>query len=341
VISLRRAATVVLVSAAVAVAGGVGVGAETSAAEPTATDRNVGRLDAARQLAQQLDYDGTVFVWWRDDAGAARDEVIGVHAAGGTTTIGEESYLAPEPGSLVYNGQSFVASKWKAGAPRADDKYSVLSAPGGIVAGEVTTILEARRDADSRLVERFWISNESGLVLRRDSFDENEVRRRSSGFESIAMATGAAASGEDVTLEHATEGEGPRVVSEVEPPYHDPSSAGNGFRLVARWEHPNDVVQLSYSDGLLTASVFEERGRLNWDRLPRQGRPGHVNGDPAVAYSLPQGEVLVWERAGIVYTAVSDAPSDELFALAGSVSRHGQNGALARLARMVLSPFRW
>jgi hypothetical protein len=340
VISARRAGTAALVATAVAVAGGVGVGAETSTEDPTPTDLNVQLLDEARQ--KQHDYEGTVVVWWRDDAGNANREVADVRAVDGETTIGKEKYLAPAQGALVYNGHAVIASKWRSGAPRADDKYEVVSGVGGVIAGQPTTLLEARRDTDGRLVERFWIGEVSGLVLRRDSFDERETRRRSSGFATISMVPRSAdAPAEASAQEEIDHSEGPRVVSDVEPPYRDPSSAGDGFRLVARWEHPNDVVQLSYSDGLLTASVFEQRGRLNWDSLPRQGRAGQVNGDPAVAYSLPQGEAVVWERAGIVYTAVGDAPIDELFALAGGVSRHGQNGTLARMARVVLSPFRW
>jgi sigma-E factor negative regulatory protein RseB len=335
VISVRRHGTAALVTAVVAVVGGAGVGAQTEPGTASSTDRNVERLDTARDRARQASYEGTVVVWWRDGSGNAQREIAAVRATPGATSIGDETYAVPEPGALVFNGRMFVASNWKSGAPRADDKYDVTSVPGDVVAGHSTTMLEARRDADGRLVERFWLSDDTGLVLRRDSFDEHERRRRSSGFAEIVMSSPSASL-------HATPVDGsPDVVSELDPPYRDPSSAGDGFRLVARWRHPNGVVQLSYSDGLLTASVFEQRGRLHWDALPSNGHPAHVNGEPAVAYSLPQGEALVWERGGIVYTAVGDAPSDELFALAAGVSRRGNDGPLTRLARVVLSPFRW
>jgi hypothetical protein len=133
----------------------------------------------------------------------------------------------------------------------------------------------------------------------------------------------------------------PRRVSNFASPYRAPASAGNGFRLLAGWRRPGSVVQLSYSDGLMSASVFEQAGRLNWNQLPAGGVAKDVDGHPAFAYSLPVGDVIVWERAGVVYTCVGDVPAQELLGLAAGVSRSAHNGTMTRLARVVLAPFAW
>jgi hypothetical protein len=53
------------------------------------------------------------------------------------------------------------------------------------------------------------------------------------------------------------------------------------------------------------------------------------------------GDTVVWERAGVVYTAVGDAPRSDLISVAAGVASHGDDGVLTRLARVVLSPFGW
>ena len=77
-----------------------------------------------------------------------------------------------------------------------------------------------------------------------------------------------------------------------------------------RSRHPDGVL-LFYSDGLFTASVFEQQGRPRLGlrcraAARRASSPTHA----ARTYREPSGDVLVWERDGVVYTCVSDAPSD-------------------------------
>jgi hypothetical protein len=224
------------------------------------------------------------------------------------------------------------------GAPRADAKYDVTRTNGPEIAGYATTQLDARRDRDGQLVERFFVNEHTGLVLARESYDNGRLRRALAftevwpDAEHAGLGDASAASSASSSL---------RRISDVNAPYRAPGRAGDGYRLVARYERPGPVVQLAYSDGLLSASVFEQPGRLNWDTLPAGGQASDVDGHPAVVYALPVGDAVVWEHAGVVYTSVGDMPVGDLLAIAVDVSRGGENGGVTRMARVVLAPFGW
>ena len=120
-----------------------------------------------------------------------------------------------------------------------------------------------------------------------------------------------------------------------------PRRAGDGFRLIGRWQHSDDLAQLYYSDGVLSVSVFEQPGHLDWDTLPDGGVGAEVNGRAARRYALPVGEAWVFERGGVVYTCVGDASDGRARAISRhDVSRPDEN-RVERLAQMVVDPFRW
>jgi sigma-E factor negative regulatory protein RseB len=225
------------------------------------------------------------------------------------------------------------------GAPRADEKYTVSREPGPDIAGLPTTRLDARRDRDDELVERFYVNERTGLVLARESYDDGGRPRRELKFTKVYAD--AQHAGLDAASAEQEASQSARRVSSVDAPYRAPAHAGDGYALVARYERPGPVVQLSYSDGLLSASVFEQPGRLDWDALPAGGRAADVDGQPAVMYSLPVGDTIVWQHGGVVYTGVGDMPASDLRAIAVDVSRGGGNGGVTRMARTVLAPFGW
>ena len=133
---------------------------------------------------------------------------------------------------------------------------------------------------------------------------------------------------------------GPAPVDHLERPYRDPASVGDGYRLLGRWEHGDDLAQLYYTDGVLSVSVFEQPGRLDWSALPRDGDAVEIGGRPARRYALPVGEAWVFERGGVVYTCVGDAPADEVAAIAADVSAPEPSRANA-FAQLVVDPFSW
>jgi sigma-E factor negative regulatory protein RseB len=338
-----RAALLCGLAPAIAIAG---VAARTAGADGTAakteTDTTVELLARARQRAATDTYSGVIQVQWFDAKGTRHGAETRVRYDEGVVEVGDGGQVVTSgPDAVVLNGAAWVLPGSQAKAtPRADEKYDVTRSEGGDVAGRATIELTARADDGGALVERFFIDKRTGLVLQRDSYDENGAVRRSSTFTHIWSDPSRAGLAPAPSTASATK-KGPQVVHDVEAPYRAPSHAGDGFALVARWRHPGSALQLTYSDGLLTASVFEQPGSLDWDRLPAGGEPGDVGGHPAVAYSLPVGDAIVWEHAGIVYTCVGNAPRAELLALALDVSRRATNGSMTRMARVVLAPFGW
>ncbi|MCU1430582.1 MAG: sigma regulatory protein MucB/RseB [Actinomycetia bacterium] len=331
---------------AVVVVGGIATFVAAAQAEKTTstTQDPVDKmlLDARRHTVDH-DYSGVVVVRWIDTDGAPHSEQAIVAYHDGVMEINDNGrVVASTPDGLLLDGAAWSAAPSAAlsGASGASKKYDVSRAAGRTVAGRSTTVLDARRRGDHVLVERYYIDNTTGLVLRRESYDGAGAPERSFEFSQVwASANGAGLPPmQPASTAPAT---GVHLVSGVEAPYHAPARAGVGFHLVGRWQHPSSVVQLSYGDGLLSASVFEQPGTLNWAALPSGGKQIAVRGNPGVAYSLPVGDALVWERGGMVYTCVGDAPRAELLSLAADVSRPGQDATYTRLARVVLAPFRW
>jgi hypothetical protein len=99
-------------------------------------------------------------------------------------------------------------------------------------------------------------------------------------------------------------------------------------------------VLLFYSDGMFSASVFEQRGDLNWDTLPAGGTTAEIDGTRTRRYHEANGEVLVWERDGLVYTSVSDAPSDVFERLVDGLAVPDPS-VPESIVNYVLGPFAW
>jgi sigma-E factor negative regulatory protein RseB len=326
----RRRSAIVLLAGALVMTGFVVNHAEADDEGTTATDRNVDILQRARRQAANHEYSGIVKVRWLDANGTAHSSETHVRYDHGVVEVGTDGHV------VSTSTDAFVLD----GAPRADAKYTVTRAQGPIIAKYPTTQLDARRDRDGELVERFYVNERTGLVLGRESYDDaSGAPRRELEFAEVWPDALHAGLGDASDASSASQSA--RRIEDVDAPYRAPGSAGDGFRLVARYERPGPIVQLTYSDGLLSASVFEQPGRLNWDALPAGGHAGDVDGHPAVMYSLPVGDAIVWEHGGVVYTSVGDVPAADLFGIAVDVSRGNGNGGVTRMARTVLAPFGW
>ena len=112
-----------------------------------------------------------------------------------------------------------------------------------------------------------------------------------------------------------------------------------GFELVARSRHPDGVL-LFYSDGVFTASVFEQQGELDWGALPSGGDDTQLADTRTRTYHEASGDVAVWERNGLVYTCVTDAPSDVFEQMVNAIAADARSTPQS-IVDFVLGPFGW
>jgi hypothetical protein len=317
-------------------------GSVSSAAE---VDPGVEVLESARARAEARDYSGVLRVEWYDGDQALRARVLVRHE-------GDVLEMGDERRAIVAGTDGVVAGDqvWTMGAatlavrrgPSASEKYRIQVGARVVLGGRPAQLLEARRRSDGTVAQRMLIDDATGLVVQREIYERDGTLVQSLAFErlwedpdvaglTVADATPSASRGDGATV---------TPVEDLRAPLRDPGGVGDGFELVGRWTLPGGVAQPLYSDGLIGVSVFEQPGRLDWDALPSGGQSTSVAGHPAVRYALPTGPAVIWERDGVVFTAVGAAASHELAAIGAGVSSPPGGNAVVRFARFVLDPFR-
>lgn len=292
-------------------------------------------LDRASRAADQVSYRGTQFVsaWTRRGSTSLVAQVS--HLAGRGTTVRSPA-TASRPADSTYVPAAAVEPSLLGGASALTllgRHYRLTLAPPGTVAGRRADVVVVRRLGSARPAARFWLDHGTGLVLRREVYDENGRVTRASAFVDVAVGSPRDANRSVRAGRSAAATEAPRAWTEtVDRPALDrmrgrgwtcPDSLGGKLQLVDARRGGGDyrgIVHLSYSDGLASVSVFEQRGRLRADDLEGyrattvRGRRVHV------LDGVPQR--LVWASGGTVYMVVADASprteGDVLEALPGA-----------------------
>jgi sigma-E factor negative regulatory protein RseB len=148
-------------------------------------------------------------------------------------------------------------------------------------------------------------------VLRREVYDQQGRTTRASSFVEVSVGTVTGAAHLPPPMPDAWShevGSADRAQMRARG-WHCPDRLAGDLELVdaRRGGGPErPILHLSYTDGLATVSLFEQRGRLDEENLEgyrrseRDGRVVHVrDGVPTR---------VVWSAEGTVYTLVADAP---------------------------------
>ncbi len=301
-------------------------------------------LDRARDAVGGISFRGEVEVRWRDGRGLRQVRIPVVDDAG-VLWVGDGRAVGAGPVRMLRAPDGGWEELWNGDAhagrdPRAAAKYRLRAAGRAVVAGRATTLVEVVAIADSAVCERVFLDEATGLVLRRDEIGGagevvRSVRfREISGLEPVGDVR--------AVLPRPERSRAPILrVDAVPAPYHAPGRAGHGFVLVDRFRHPDGGVQLFYSDGVFSLSVFEQRGSLERSALPPGGPPIEGTGRRARTYRWAGGTTVVWEASGVVYTCVTDAPASEIGPMLASFPSTAGRGAWDRITDLVLRPFRW
>lgn len=220
------------------------------------------------------------------------------------------------------------------------------------------TRLEVHRREDGSLRERLWIDQDSGLVLRRETY-EGSTRLRLMAYLSLDLRPGAAAD---------EAGVGARATrSQAAVPLERRSravSAVDGGALAALrragWVVParlpgryepvgvyavdgadGQPLHVVYRDGLYTVSLFQQQGSPDWTSLPDGARRADHVDWPAYEWPGAVPRRLVWEASGSTFSLVGDAPPEEFAAIAAALPRPESRSLADRLRRGLGRIFSW
>jgi hypothetical protein len=332
------------VVAALAGAGLVAVSAPAAAAPRQDAEEAAAMVllvDAA-QASRTLAYTGTQYVATWGPAATSTTVVEVRHAPGSGTRV--RTTAETDPGDPVVLPSGELDERL---LEVMRDRYVLRLAGEGRCTGRAASVVEAHRpddDGGSAVAGRFWVDQETGLLLRREVFDADGRRLRSSAFLDLAVSA-------------APGGARPASLRPSSAPDHDadpvpdarlrrlreaghlvPESLPGGFTLFqarSRVHEGAEVLHLAYSDGLSTTSLFSQPGRLG-SAPPSGFAPRTVGGQPVWA-SATAPQRMVWAGGGRVWTLVSDAPATDVTAAVGALPHEAMPDAApgwrARLAR--------
>lgn len=186
------------------------------------------------------------------------------------------------------------------------------------------------------LRERVYVDDATGLVVRRETYDTAGAPVR------VTALTGLRVTDTDMERMEAAgdpamahrEQLSPRDVREMAGHgWEVPTTIGDGFDLRAGFAVDRGAaVQLVYSDGLYTLSVYEQPGRVDVDALEGAVRTDR-GGIPVYRWPGAEPERMVWNGDGHTFTAVTDAPSDVLMAAVDDLPHDRVPGLPDRMAR--------
>jgi len=312
----------------------------TSAGAENDTDaREAARLVRdARDATDDHDFTGIAIVTWATPSGKQRAEVHVADGDGAVTVTGADGAVVDDGhrtylhDDLGWTGLSVEPTVRQLPAP--DARWSLGVAGTRVVAGRPSTVVEAVR-TDGTPAQRLMVDDATGLVLAREVLGPDGRVERSLRFTSIDVDERAPRSvtpPDDVHTPTAAK------LTSVPDGYRAPTSAA-GFELVTRSRHPDGVL-LFYSDGVFTASVFERQGELAWDALSSGGTDADLADTRTRTYHEASSDVAVWEHGGLVYTCVTDAPSDVFAAMVRAVASD-ERSAPEAVVDFVLGPFGW
>jgi MucB/RseB N-terminal domain len=268
-------------------------------------DRAVAALERASAAGQDLAYTGVRRVAVFEGIGPSLVTVRIEHAPGQGTSFDVKGH--------GNDAATFIAAHEAAQTERVSkgplsmliNAFDIAIGGRGTIAQRPTTVVTA--SSDGRLAARFWVDDETGLLLRRDLYDEGRPVRTSQ-FTTIDLSrrTFFAHLPPELGVEQGTALRMTFAPSLTDQGLACPKGLPGGFRLIGLQRLPDDTVQATYSDGLSTVAIYEQRGHLDPSGL-RGFDEESVAGQPVyVLDGLPR--VAVWESAGTVYSVVSDAP---------------------------------
>ena len=348
----RRLATVIAVTVAMVLP----VAGPAAAAR---SDRWRGVLDRAAQAAEKRAYIGeSLWVTYEDGEASVSTFMIESTGDGEISVADETRYavrLGDDGGSLADHERGWFfplpaadLAKAHKGLNRLEAKYSVEIVGREQLLDRPCQRLEITRRSDGRLVERLWVDDTSGLLLRRETYAGADQLLRMVSYLKLDLDPSATRTETDV---RATRGQRPGQVRR-EQEVVEVDEAGRSALRAAGWVVPEELpggyptdgsfavsaeetqpLQTVYSDGLYTVSLFEQRGSLDPSTLPEGATISDVYGFPTYTWKGAVPQRVVWEAGGSTWSLVGDAPPDDFAAMVRSLPAPEHDGFGDRMRR--------
>lgn len=311
---------------------------DTRAAHPVVQARARVLLDRAAAAPARTPYHGVQFVSAWTTRGTTSEVVDVDHdPARGTTVRSDGTALVPARSvTMLAAGAPSIAGGGAVGLLARNYSLSVVGT--GEVAGRRVDVVAVRRPgsaASAPDAARFWLDTASGLVLRREVYDARGRTTRASAFVDVVVgaatvpagaASGAWASALDRTSLDTLRRHGWRCPAALPGPLTLVDARRSGGSV------GGGIVHLSYSDGIASVSVFEQRGRLDEDGLADHQRQLSDGREVYVRGEVPRR--VVWASGDTIYTVVADAPERTVDAVVAALPHQAPgDGPLGRLGR--------
>ena len=212
--------------------------------------------------------------------------------------------------------------------------YIFDSTPADPIAGQKTDLVTVSPRFEARPTKRLYLASDTGIILRIEdldpegnlrfmsvytyiSFEEETIQQRLAewrGNGRIPVEKRRRRS-QPITLVEAKTVLGDRL---VEPSYLPP-----GFQFIeARYiKQRSDTVYLRYTDGMLTFTVFESKGKQERTRTSRRMDVEHLQIQGTAARHDQRGptHILHWSISDLNFTVIGELHQDELIKVAESL----------------------
>jgi len=224
--------------------------------------------------------------------------------------------------------------------------YDVSLDRPGQVAGRRTHSLLLRRNGST--AARLWLDDATGLLLRREVYDA--AGRTTAAMAYLDVTVGPSPTPVATTVALAARPGGVDAIRRSG--WVCPAGIGSGgsdlvlydARTLSATEGRTPIMHLTYSDGLSSLSVFEQRGTL--DPVAVQGYAVTGSGSRRMHVRRGLPTQAVWQSGPTVVTVVSDAPTGQLAAVVAAMPSTpapttARAGWMATASRAVLRAARW
>lgn len=335
---MRRAAAALTAAAVAAV---------TVLPAPAVADDGQRLLERAVRASRELAYTGLMTIASFSDRGPQLTEVEVTRGRDGGLRVargdawevgrrGEEAFLRqPRTGTLLrLGGVEALAFD----PERLAEKYEILTGDVRRLDTGPARMVVLRERATDVDRERLYLDEDSGLVVRRETFSLAGDPVRVAAFTALEvtdLAVPALEVGEDEDEQRRTLS--PLDLERLESDtFVVPSHLGAGYRLTAGYVVDRATVptrHLVYSDGLYTLSLYQQQGRLATHAVEGATRLVTERGGQVWRWPGSEPRRIVWAGDGITFTVLSDAPTDELLTAIADLPHDPPPSILVRLGR--------